>query len=590
MLPGPVFNVELVTTARRRRYYAIRVGYGLILLAILWQNYGTMIGWDESQAGGEFSANRLPAFARTTFFTLMFAQGVAVLALTPAMVAGVIADERQRKTLHYLLASRLTGAEIVLGKLMARLLHVGVFLMIGVPIVAALTLFGGVDPDDVLRIAAGMATTAFFLAGLSILVSVVARRARDAILVTYLLELMWLLAPSLLAASLFGAFPEAYARIAPINDWLIASNPLTMVGPLGVGAIPPRDYGVARMCGVQASAGLLCVSLAVFRLRRGFRGQGAARLSKRRRWFARRPCGDDPMLWKECQASGFGGVTRVVARIAGVFVLLGLVYGTVILAPDSFGEVYAYGYGVTGTTAGRDAFNIFLRIAVANLYVFCAVGAAALAAGGVSGEKEEDTWTSLTATDLTGREILCAKMIGAVWGMWPLLAMMGVLGLLGVAAGAVHPFGLIALAVGTAAFLWFAAALGTFFSLHLKTTNKALTATIGALIFVNGGYLFCCLPFWRNSTPAVVSGCTPLVCGASLVSFYEVANVFKSPAERGMFDFTEVIVTISILGPILYAVMAAALTLQMIVGFDRTIDRTDRPVRARAVAKPPPPE
>ena len=32
MLPGPVFNVELITTARRARYYAIRFVYGMILL------------------------------------------------------------------------------------------------------------------------------------------------------------------------------------------------------------------------------------------------------------------------------------------------------------------------------------------------------------------------------------------------------------------------------------------------------------------------------------------------------------------------------------------------------------------------------
>src|SRR4051794_40814056 len=32
MLPGPVFNVELITTARRARYYAIRFGLGILLL------------------------------------------------------------------------------------------------------------------------------------------------------------------------------------------------------------------------------------------------------------------------------------------------------------------------------------------------------------------------------------------------------------------------------------------------------------------------------------------------------------------------------------------------------------------------------
>ena len=54
MLPGPVFNVELLTTARRPKYYAIRVIYGLALLVIVWQNYAN---WDRF-GGGASSARR----------------------------------------------------------------------------------------------------------------------------------------------------------------------------------------------------------------------------------------------------------------------------------------------------------------------------------------------------------------------------------------------------------------------------------------------------------------------------------------------------------------------------------------------------
>ena len=32
MLPGPVFNVELMMMARRRRYYALRFIYGLSVI------------------------------------------------------------------------------------------------------------------------------------------------------------------------------------------------------------------------------------------------------------------------------------------------------------------------------------------------------------------------------------------------------------------------------------------------------------------------------------------------------------------------------------------------------------------------------
>ena len=51
-------------------------------------------------------------------------KGLGSCCSIPALVAGIISDEYQRKTLHYLLASRLSSAEIVLGKLGARMVHV----------------------------------------------------------------------------------------------------------------------------------------------------------------------------------------------------------------------------------------------------------------------------------------------------------------------------------------------------------------------------------------------------------------------------------------------------------------------------------
>ena len=78
-----------------------------------------------------------------------------MLILTPALVAGAIADEKRRKTLHYLLASQLTGPEIVLGKLLVRMLYVGVLLGVSFPVMSLLVLLGGIDPMLVLLCCGG---------------------------------------------------------------------------------------------------------------------------------------------------------------------------------------------------------------------------------------------------------------------------------------------------------------------------------------------------------------------------------------------------------------------------------------------------
>src|SRR5262249_43268618 len=149
--------------------------------------------------------------------------------LTPALVAGVIAEEKQRKTLHYLLASRLSSTEIVVGKLAARMLHVGVFLAIGLPVTSLLSLFGGVDPLAVVLVFAGTLSTALFLSALAILVSTHARRPREAITIAYSLELVWFVGPTTVASALSAAggnWSRFYEVIRPVVDWIGPTSPL----------------------------------------------------------------------------------------------------------------------------------------------------------------------------------------------------------------------------------------------------------------------------------------------------------------------------------------------------------------------------
>jgi ABC-type transport system involved in multi-copper enzyme maturation permease subunit len=121
MLLGPVFRAELLRTARKRHYYFLRVVYGIVLLMILWLNFEQLLVMAQIRGGKPLIAD----FAMNTFVWFMGVQLATILVLVPTLFGGVIADEKQRKTMHYLMASRLSSGEIVLDKLAARLLHVG---------------------------------------------------------------------------------------------------------------------------------------------------------------------------------------------------------------------------------------------------------------------------------------------------------------------------------------------------------------------------------------------------------------------------------------------------------------------------------
>ncbi len=146
------------------------------------------------------------------------------------------------------------------------------------------------------------------------------------------------------------------------------------------------------------------------------------------------------------------------------------------------------------------------------VYMFWIVGVAGGAAGSITSEREEDTWTSLTTTDLTAREIVLAKMGGAFWGMRLLGLVLVVLWTLGLIGGALHPIGVLANVAQVIVYGWFAAALGMGISLQAKSTRQAQFLTIAFLFMINisGQTIYGLLrqnapPIWPDFTPVQIS-------------------------------------------------------------------------------------
>jgi ABC-type transport system involved in multi-copper enzyme maturation permease subunit len=510
---GPVVRYELITTARRGRFYLVRVVYGLFLLLQLWSLFHT---WEFHHPDGG-ALRDIHRFAEDAFIQFAGVQGLALLCVIPALVAGVIADEHQRKTLHYLLASRLSSAEIVLGKLGARLVHVGTFVALGLPVVSLLLLYGGLNPTNVFYVYLGTFTVVMFAAGLSILISTLARRPREAILATYGLEAFWLLVP--IAIGPFAhdlAWPLGW--VEPVNGCLLRINPAVVWSQATnsfydwrINAFRPRwsidgfESSFYWMVGLQGFFGLLWIGLAVAGLRplRGSswpggkpqtgwwtrlrargqtigRSRAAASLARNEllaaRWL-RPPCGDAPMLWKEMHTRLGGGLkwmgSRPVALFLAVFLgcfLFDLVYPVVVdLARGS-----RYGQS-------RSEMNAALRFSSVALAILAMFPAGAAAATSLTGEREQDTWLSLATTLLTPGEIIRAKQFGALWSArWIGLALL-VLWSAGLLLGALHPIGVLAAAMILAAVGWLVAAVGVFFSGRAKNSTRALALTCIAL-------------------------------------------------------------------------------------------------------------
>ena len=334
MLLGPVFRAELLRTSRRGRFYGLRFFYGLALLLVIWTGYE-----GETSESSTVTIAKAAEAAYWMFLRFAVVQLILILMLVPALFGGAIADEKQRKTLHYLMASQLSSFEIVVDKMLGKGTYLAVFLALGLPVVCLVGLIGGVGPDYVTMAYVGTVSTALMAVALTVLVSTLTRKVRQAVLISYVLLLAWQFAPAVIMATGTWFYHWIYVWLEPVNTWVGATSPFSvfvltgMSGGLGKGMTPVIVERFLWMVGLQAAASAALILLAVWRLRPAFRrheatqprrkwfGERKARRSTvRRRWWDRPDCGDDAMSWKERYFVRTDIFTKLVVLPATVFV------------------------------------------------------------------------------------------------------------------------------------------------------------------------------------------------------------------------------------------------------------------------------
>jgi ABC-type transport system involved in multi-copper enzyme maturation permease subunit len=614
-----------MATARRSRFYLIRAFYAAVLFVILW---GAYAAW-ASETGGELPSRMVSWFAFSTFCGITVGQEVLVILLTPALVAGVIADEKQRKTLHYLMASRLSSAEIVLGKLLVRMLYVIVLLGVSLPIMSLLVLFGGVDPRLVLLSCGATLSTAWFLATLSIWVSTIARRVREAFFIAFGLECLWLCSSLILRTISTPVWPGFEQSAHWLAHWIGASSPvevlwqLTYLAVFSGGKASPEIELVAWMMGIQLACGLMLAFLAALQLRPIFRRQDGQStkwafwmlfrtcrsrvrraitaagkgwpipasydvpISRPRRYPWRRPTlGDHPMLWKEL----YTGRPRGFARLIGIVLsLIGggfLAYYTFWLGSLAISEMWDYREALRSDYMAwtqRTSFMWFLYGVVPIMYILGIIDIAGSAAASMTSEHEEDTWVSLTSTDLTNREIVFAKILGALKRARKIAELIVFLIILGIIAGPITWFSIPLLIIAMVIYGCAAAALGVWISLHLRTTWRAQFLTMACLLLINvfgQGVLNMLSRFgyapqlWPGFTPYEVS---KLILDAQFIErlstsdwprSWRVTDMNDSPAWQTIFSGASLLA---------YASLAFLLTWHTLQRFEIVAGRARRP-------------
>jgi ABC-type transport system involved in multi-copper enzyme maturation permease subunit len=603
MLGGPILRAELLRTARRKRYYVLRVIYGALLLLFVAAPYNAFVVINGGP-DAEVSIAKLAWIGAVFFYSFLITQFSCVMVLVPAFVAGVIADEKQRRTIHYLMASQLSSGEIICDKLGARLLHLVSFLALGIPIICLISLFGGLSPLDV---GVGFGVTfsfMFFASALAILVSTFARNVRQAVLVAYLVELAWLILPPLALGSVYLIFRKRLLWGMSPDELLMMASPvglfaMTRQTPFGMAWLPQYDL-LAWTAGIHLGLGALLLLLAILQLRPTFRRQeekprrltwfkAKARPGKPVRVRPRSACNEDPMFWKEWHFARTDIFTKLFVLPATVLLTVVLILGSGI---DEWGwhviqDLWNYGFARAGS-AQSQLTEALRRISpyYIGLWLLAVAGASA---SSVTVEREQSTWEGLVSTPMSGFDILRGKMLGAVFGLRGFGGLLGLLWVFGLVTGAIHPLGLLAALAALALLTWFVTALGFYAGLKARSTSQALTRMIVLLVVLNGGYLF---PRWLlyrqfGSDWGGLYGCMPYIAANALGSYAEVRDVWQWLFGGALAAewFGPAAIGLCFLGA--YGLGAAFLTRFCLSRFDQLVDRPRRSRQMDEPAVPP---
>ncbi|MEX0938882.1 MAG: ABC transporter permease [Pirellulales bacterium] len=507
MLLGPIFRAEMVTSARRRRYFVLRVVYAILILFLLWGSYAQLTYY-----GRQISIQDVASVTASFFYSYAWLQLLGVLAVGPAMVAGTIATERSRRTIEYLFATQLSNSEIVLGKLTARLLSVAYLVAVGLPILAIFRLLGGIPAEQLLLVFAVTGSTMVLVASVSICISVWSQRPRDAVMRSYLFLIAFLFVPLMLTPGPLLSLPQ---WLQDANGYLLSVNPVWMMASISMGfsfpvagTHPIRDFLLG-----QTGISLVCIGLATMAVRQvHLRASGAP--AKRRRWESfslprlRLPLGAEPMLWKELFARH--SITRL--GVAGRIVVLLLVGAVTTL------NVATYTASSYASVGARQYFAASMGAAVGCVGLLLI---AARAAGAVAGEKEEETWDAVLSTPLSARQIVLAKFAGNLYAARWLVVFLLTIWVPGLHQMSGFLFRLALLLATFGVLLLFAVGLGTWSSMISKTSLRALGPTLVIAFFVGGGYFFCCIPvFFVGTSPLgeiMLAPCIPFLLYAPAV-------------------------------------------------------------------------
>ncbi|MDP6359522.1 MAG: ABC transporter permease subunit [Planctomycetota bacterium] len=235
---------ELQESARKKRTYWLRFGYGAVLATPVFFVALTVSIAGEAQVQG---------IGLQLFQIFSVWQFILFVLLTPAVAANSIVEERDSGTLGLLMLTRLTPASILLGKLGVEFIRSALLLLSGLPLLFMATMFGGVAASQVFGAIGVTLLTILLLNSLGLAVSTLVDQNYKAVVATFLIMVIaGFLTPLCLYALAWGTNNRAIA-----DTFLEIIHPVYVFGASVAGTLTPGNAIQFSVCTLSLCAVLL---------------------------------------------------------------------------------------------------------------------------------------------------------------------------------------------------------------------------------------------------------------------------------------------------------------------------------------------
>jgi ABC-2 type transport system permease protein len=473
-LLGPIFDKELRVSSRRRRNYVLRFLYIALLSMIL---YFFWVGSVRTDTFSLYQKSRLASVGQTIMAFIVWFQFCATQIIAVIMLSTSISDEIYNKTLGLLMTTPINSFQIVMGKLLSKLLQLILLLVISLPLLAVVRIFGGVPWNFIISSLCMTLATIIFIGSLSLFFSIFSQRAYVVIIAAVITLIV-----------IFAVFPLISFAIIDLMNWeriidentffavFCQPNPYVQMFINTIKLIEPNSsrmpfFSWQLNCGILLAASIGILGISTIFVRRvalhQVTGQVLSLPHLKKKWKKYdspgqqpsaniRTVKDPPVIWKELRLPMFGR-HKVFASIC-IFLLVSLL-------------VFIYWLCARGRILDESEIHILFVMAFLILGIVFTI---ILTSTGITTEKEARSWPILLMTTLKDRQILFGKYVGTLRRLFPVWILLFAHVIIFSLIGVINPAAVIHFTILVTWIVTFLFCTGVYFSSCFKHTTTAV--------------------------------------------------------------------------------------------------------------------